>query len=125
MDLTKINDKIIDSMENLLNVTSDFTRLKILLCLFNEDKCENNLECERCSSLNCSVERCVNEIVELVGASQSLISHQLKILKQNKIVNARREGKRVFYSLADGHIKLLLKVVYEHVMEDIYDTESL
>lgn len=125
MDLTKINDRIIDSMENLLNVTSDFTRLKILLCLFNEEKCENNSECERCSSLNCSVERCVNEIVELVGASQSLISHQLKILKQNKIVNARREGKRVFYSLADGHIKLLLKVVYEHVMEDIYDTESL
>ncbi len=93
------NDKIIDKMEALLNIASDSTRLKIMYVI--SDK-----------------ESSVNEIVEAVGASQSLVSHQLKILKKNNLVTTRREGKRVYYKLADEHINQLMDVVYAHVTED-------
>ena len=127
MNYRNISDKTIDEMETLLNVTSDFTRLKILISLLDDNECEHikHNHGELCTH-DCMVERCVNEIVEIVGASQSLISHQLKVLKNNKLVSARKEGKRVYYSLADGHIKVLLHVVYEHVMEEKNnDTKSL
>lgn len=127
MNYQNISDKTIDEMETLLNVTSDFTRLKILISLLDDHECEHikNNQGELCIH-ECMVERCVNEIVNIVGASQSLISHQLKVLKNHKLVASRKEGKRVYYSLADGHIKMLLHVVYEHVMEEkTHDTESL
>ncbi len=127
MDYLKISDKTIDEMETLLNVTSDFTRLKILISLLDDNECEHiKKDHGELCNYNCMVERCVNEIVEIVCGSQSLISHQLKVLKNNKLVFARKEGKRVYYSLADGHIKVLLHVVYEHVMEEKgHDSESL
>ena len=127
MNYQNISDKTIDEMETLLNVTSDFTRLKILISLLDDHECDHikNNHGELCT-YECMVERCVNEIVNIVGASQSLISHQLKVLKNHKLVASRKEGKRVYYSLADGHIKMLLHVVYEHVMEEKgHDTESL
>lgn len=91
-------DKILDKMESLLNVASDFTRLKILYSISDGEKS-------------------VSEIVEEVGASQSLVSHQIKVLKKANLVSSRKEGTRVFYQLADDHIVQLLKIVYEHVME--------
>lgn len=93
------NDKIIDKMETLLNVASDSTRLKILYSI-SEDK------------------KSVTEIVKDCEASQSLISHQLSILKKNHLVTSEKNGKQVFYKLDDDHIVKLLNIVYEHVMED-------
>lgn len=92
------NEKIIDSMEDLLSVASDSTRLKIMLSISGE---EHN----------------VTEIMNMVGASQSLVSHQLEILKKHRIVNARRDGRKTYYILSDHHINELINVVYEHVME--------
>ena len=101
------NYKIVDKMENMLNIASDSTRIKILYCLLNEEETK--------------LERTVSEIVEMTGASQSLISHQLKVLKDARIIISRKQGKNVYYSLCDDHVRLLLEVVYEHVMEELED----
>jgi DNA-binding transcriptional ArsR family regulator len=92
------SDETIDKMESLLNIASDSTRLKILYSISEGEKN-------------------VSEIVEEVGASQSLVSHQLMILRQANLVSTRKEGTKVFYSLADDHVIALLKVVYDHVNE--------
>ena len=62
-------------------------------------------------------EKSVSEIVEEVGASQSLVSHQLSVLKNADLVSTRKDGTKVFYRLADEHVDMLLKIVYEHVSE--------
>ena len=100
------NYKIIDKMENMLNIASDSTRIKILYTLLDDKE-------------DVVVEKTVSEIVDMTGASQSLVSHQLKVLKDARLVSSRKEGKNVFYSLSDRHVKLLLEVVYEHIMEEI------
>ncbi|OPZ35064.1 MAG: HTH-type transcriptional repressor CzrA [Tenericutes bacterium ADurb.BinA155] len=92
------NDGTIDRMESLLNIASDSTRLKILYSISEGEKN-------------------VSEIVDEVGASQSLVSHQLMILREANLVSTRKEGTKVFYSLADDHVIALLKVVYDHVTE--------
>ena len=62
-------------------------------------------------------ELCVTEISEAVGLSQSAISHQLRLLKQMHLVKFRREGKNILYSLADDHVKTILEMGLEHVLE--------
>ena len=62
-------------------------------------------------------ELCVCDLAEVVGMTQSAVSHQLRILKQMKLVKNRREGKTVFYSLADGHIQSILNQGMEHIIE--------
>ena len=54
---------------------------------------------------------------EAMGYSQSAVSHQLRILKQNRLVKSRREGKAVFYSLADGHVRTIINQGLEHIQE--------
>ncbi len=92
------NEKTLEKMEELLNVASDFTRLKILYAINEEEKN-------------------VTEIMDEVGASQSLISHQLKILRKNHLVETRKDGHKVYYRLADEHVTKLLEVVHDHVLE--------
>lgn len=92
------DDETLDKMESLLNIASDFTRLKILYSIIDEEKS-------------------VSEIVDEVGASQSLVSHQLKVLKDANLVSFRKEATKVFYKVADHHIPLLLDVVYQHASE--------
>ena len=62
-------------------------------------------------------ERCVGEIAEAVALSQSAISHQLRMLKQMQLIKFRREGKNILYSLADDHVRTILEMGLEHVME--------
>ena len=62
-------------------------------------------------------ELCVSEIAEAVELSQSAISHQLRILKQMQLIKFRREGKNILYSLADDHVRTILQMGLEHVME--------
>ena len=62
-------------------------------------------------------ELCVTEIAEAVELSQSAISHQLRILKQMQLIKFRREGKNILYSLADEHVKTILQMGLEHVLE--------
>jgi len=95
---SKPNDKIISKMEDLLNIASDFTRLKIMYCLSEGEKN-------------------VSQIVKEVECSQSLVSHQLTVLRKANLVVTRKEGTKIFYALADDHVLQLLKVTYDHVME--------
>ena len=62
-------------------------------------------------------EMCVCDISALLNMTKSAISHQLRILRQSKLVKARKSGKEVFYSLADDHIEQIFKMAIEHVNE--------
>ncbi len=68
-------------------------------------------------SLLAEKELCVTDIAEAVELSQSAISHQLRILKQMHLIKFRREGKNIWYSLADDHVKTILQMGLEHVLE--------
>ena len=62
-------------------------------------------------------ELCVGDIAQGVALSQSAISHQLRILKQMHLIKFRREGKNILYSLADDHVRTILQMGLEHVLE--------
>ncbi len=69
------------------------------------------------SLLQAREELCVTDISEAVELSQSAISHQLRLLKQMHLIKFRREGKNLLYSLADEHVKTILQMGLEHVLE--------
>ena len=104
-DLLKIvKDTMPDENElydlaELIKVFGDSTRIRILFVLFE-------------------AEVCVFDLAEVLHMTQSAVSHQLKILKQNKLVKSRREGKSIFYSLADDHVKTIIAQGMEHIEED-------
>ena len=85
-------------LAELFKVFGDSTRIKILYSMF-----ENEL--------------CVNDIARLLNLSQSSVSHQLRILKTSKLVKFRREGKSIFYSLDDEHVRSIISMGMEHVEE--------
>ena len=121
--MKNIQDKTISKMESLLVTASDKTRLKIMLALLDDSlchcgHCEHEHNCSNCTSLDCMIEKCVNDIASEIGASQSLVSHQLKVLKDADLVRTRKESTKVYYSLKDKHIRLLIVVAYDHVTED-------
>ena len=90
-------EKLFDLAE-LFRVFGDTTRMRILFVLFE-------------------AEVCVCDLASVLHMTQSAISHQLKILKQNKLVKSRREGKSVFYSLADDHVRTSIAQGQEHIEE--------
>ena len=85
-------------LAELFKVFGDTTRIRILFVLFE-------------------AEVCVCDLAELLHMTQSAISHQLRILKQNKLVKSRREGKSMFYSLADDHVRTIIAQGREHIEE--------
>ncbi len=91
-------ETIMYDLAELYKIFGDSTRIKILCVL---------LECEMC----------VCDIATILNMTQSAISHQLRALKQSKLVKYRREGKAVFYSLADSHVKTIINQGLEHVCE--------
>ena len=92
------DDEILYDLAELFKIFGDSTRIKILYVLFES-------------------EMCVCDIAQLLNMTQSAISHQLRVLKQSKLVKYRREGKTVFYSLADSHVRTILGQGMEHVAE--------
>ena len=92
------DEDILYDLAELFKIFGDSTRVRILYVLFE-------------------AEMCVCDIAQLLGMSQSAISHQLRCLKQSKLVKCRREGKTVFYSLADGHVRTILGQGMDHIME--------
>ena len=100
-----VNEKMPEETElydlaELFKVFGDSTRMRILFVLFE-------------------AEVCVCDLAEALNMTQSAISHQLRILKQNKLVKSRREGKSVFYSLADDHVRTIVDQGREHIEEDL------
>ena len=86
------------NLTELFHIFGDSTRMRILYVLF-------------------ASEMCVCDIATLLQMGQSAISHQLRVLKQMRLVKFRRDGRTVFYSLADGHIQTILAQGMEHIQE--------
>lgn len=91
-------EEILYDLADLFKIFGDTTRIKILYVLLES-------------------EMCVCDIAKLLNMTQSAISHQLKVLKQSKLIKYRREGKTIFYSLSDGHVKTILNQGMEHIEE--------
>ena len=92
------DEEILYDLADLFKIFSDTTRIKILFALMNS-------------------ELCVADIAETVGASQSAVSHQLRILKQSRLVKFQRDGKSVIYSLSDDHVYTMLAQGMTHICE--------
>ena len=91
-------DETLYDLAELFKIFGDSTRIKILYALFE-------------------AELCVCDMARLLGLTQTAVSHQLRVLKNNKLVKFRREGKNIFYSLADEHVRLIINQGMEHVNE--------
>ncbi len=92
-------DETLTRLADLFKVFGDGTRIRILYVLFEQ-------------------EVCVCDIALLLGMTQSAVSHQLRVLKQARLIRSRRVGKTVFYALADSHVSTLLSNGVEHISED-------
>jgi ArsR family transcriptional regulator len=91
-------EEVLYDLSELYKVFGDSTRIRILYVLFES-------------------EMCVADIAQLLGMSTSAISHQLRILKASRLVKFRREGKVVFYSLADDHVRTIIDQGLDHISE--------
>ena len=92
------DEEILYDLADLFKIFGDTTRLRILFALLD-------------------TEMCVMHISERLGMTSSAISHQLKVLKDNNLVACRREGKTIFYYLADDHVHTIVAQGYEHLKE--------
>ncbi len=90
--------EILFELADLFKVFGDSTRLRIMYTLFDG-------------------ENSVGEIAEALNMEQSTISHQLRVLRTNKLVKIRREGKQIYYSLDDDHVKKIIEMGLDHVLE--------
>jgi len=93
------NEDTLYDLTELFRIFGDSTRVQILYVLFES-------------------EMCVCDIAQLLGMTQSAISHQLKALKNARLVKSRRDGKTVFYSLSDSHVRTIINQGLEHVTEE-------
>ncbi len=92
------DEEILYDLAELFKVFGDSTRIKILYVLFES-------------------EMCVCDIAQVLNMTPSAISHQLKVLKNSHLIKFRREGKSIFYSLADEHVRIMLDQGMEHICE--------
>ena len=95
---SKLPENELSDLADLFKVFGDSTRIKILYSLFD-------------------TELCVSDMATILNLSQSSVSHQLRILKDAKLVKFRREGKSIFYALDDEHVRMILSLGMEHVEE--------
>ena len=91
-------DETLYDLAELFKIFGDSTRIRILYALFE-------------------AEMCVCDIAQLLNMTQSAISHQLRLLKQSKLVKNRRDGKTVYYSLADDHVRTVINQGMDHILE--------
>lgn len=92
------DDEVLYDLAELFKVFGDSTRVKILYVLFES-------------------ELCVNDIAQCLNMTPSAVSHQLRILKNSKLAKFRREGKAIFYSLDDEHVRSMIALGLEHISE--------
>lgn len=94
-----LNEEEMAVLVDLFKVFGDYTRIRVLAVLLDTPSV------------------CVSDMAQVLGMTASAISHQLRILKQSKLVKSQREGKQIYYSLADEHVVLILEKAIEHVLE--------
>ncbi len=98
-------DELLCDLADLFKLFGDTTRMKILYALLES-------------------EMCVCAIADLLGMTQSAISHQLRILKDANLVGNRREGKTIYYYLADDHVHTILAQGFDHLIEEHQESEE-
>ena len=106
VDIEKVNkikkimpsDDLLFDIAEVFKVFGDTTRMKIISALLE-------------------AELCVGDIAEITNSTQSAISHQLRVLKQAKLIKNRRAGKNMFYELADDHVAVIMRMGLEHIFE--------
>lgn len=98
------DDEVVYTATQVFDALSDFTRFQILGALTIGD-------------------RSVTDLVDVCHVSQSAISHQLRLLRDRRLVSVRRDGQRAIYSLADGHVRTLIRVGLEHADEHVPEGE--
>lgn len=96
--LSNIDREEIQDLSEIFKLFADETRLRIICAILN-------------------TELCVCDLCELLGLSQSAVSHQLQLLRSTKLVKYRKEGKQVYYSLEDEHIENIIKMALAHITE--------
>lgn len=94
-----LNEDMLFEMAELFKVFADSTRIRVLYAMFD-------------SEMN------VSQICEKVEMSISAVSHQLRLLKQSKLVKSRKEGRNAYYMLADDHVKTIIGMAKEHIEEE-------
>lgn len=109
-EVTKVNEDIVLSIKNqmpdlvaaaqIFKALADETRLKIAYALTIEE------------------ELCVCDVGEIIGSSTATASHHLRFLRELSLAKSQRKGKQVYYSLADHHVNALVKIAYEHAIEE-------
>ena len=99
VEMTMPPEEELYDLAELFKVFGDSTRIRILFVLFE-------------------AEVCVCDLAEALHMTESAISHQLRILKQNKLVKSRRSGKSVFYSLDDDHVRMIIAAGQQHIEEE-------
>ena len=99
INLDHLSDQVINSMAESFKALGDPTRLQILTLLFKG-------------------ERCVSDLADHMNVTQSAVSHQLRLLRNLDIVRFRREGREVFYALADDHVREIFMLTLEHILYD-------
>ncbi|MBO6309672.1 MAG: winged helix-turn-helix transcriptional regulator [Oribacterium sp.] len=97
--IQNVSEDELSDLAELFKIFGDSTRIKILYELFQGEKN-------------------VTEICDDLEMNQSAISHQLKILKTSKLIKSRRDGKAMYYSLADDHVKMIIAMGKEHIEEE-------
>ena len=103
MDMALLSEEVIYDIADFYKVFGDSTRIRILYALIEK-------------------ELCVGDLVQELNMSQSAVSHQLSVLRQNDLVKFRKDGKTIFYSLDDSHVTVLLQQGLEHILhKKVYD----
>lgn len=97
--MRSVDEEILYDLAEVFKVFGDSTRIRILYAMLD-------------------YELCVGDLTERLKLSQSSISHQLRILKDAKLVKYRREGKQIYYSLDDEHVKKIIRMGLEHLEEE-------
>ena len=92
------DDRTLYELSDLFKIFGDATRMKILFALDGGEMCVCDIACA-------------------IDMTKSAVSHQLKILRQNKLITCRKSGKNVIYSLADDHVKSIIEIALEHIKE--------
>ena len=110
-DCDVIHEEVVDSVRENLQPREAYLQLASLFKMFGDGTRVRILHALEQS------EMCVCDIARLINMTQSAVSHQLRVLKQARLVKARRSGKTIFYSLCDDHVQKIIHCAMDHVME--------
>ena len=112
-DCEMIHEAVVADTREKLQPETEYTSLAALFKMFGDGTRVKLLHALEQNEL------CVCDLAALLGVTKSAVSHQLRILRDAHLVNSRKEGRMVFYSLCDEHVKTIIETALEHVAEDL------